>query len=237
MRPAIAAMIVAVGFGGHFAFGQASTNTLGLSEGMQALAIGSNAIPFGASVNAGDRVDLLATYFDPRTKQELTIIYAQNVVVLDVNESVTVAVTTGQAISVTSAVHAGALRIVARLRVLASPEENLLNDWRESALEHLSGRYPNIEPSRLIWLRTNWPHSAIATEGVVTVVFAEKDLVEYREDDPTRQTVRFHSQYFVRIKPDGQLVDIQQQDRLDGILKIWPAPERPVKPPEIEIVP
>jgi len=89
MRRAIAAVLLAAALGSHCSFGQASTNAFEIPEGMRAIAIGSNAIPVGTSVKPGDRVDLLATYHDPRTRQEVTRMVMQNVSVLAVDKSVT----------------------------------------------------------------------------------------------------------------------------------------------------
>jgi pilus assembly protein CpaB len=59
-------------------------------DGMRAIAIGAGEVmAVGTSVQPGDRVDILGTYHDPRTRQELTKIILQNVLVLAVNRGQT----------------------------------------------------------------------------------------------------------------------------------------------------
>src|SRR5206468_12545568 len=77
----------------------------------------------GTSVQPGDRVDIIATYQDPRTRQELTKMILQNVMVLAVNRgktdadgkegansSMTLEVTPEQTERVTAAARSGSLR-------------------------------------------------------------------------------------------------------------------------------
>jgi pilus assembly protein CpaB len=106
--------------------------TLGLAfdipPGMRAIAIGAGEVmAVGTSVKPGDRVDILATYSDPRTRQELTKMLLQNVMVLAVNKgqtdqngkegansSMTLAVKPEQTELVAAADRAGALRVSLR---------------------------------------------------------------------------------------------------------------------------
>jgi len=109
--------------------GQAPTYAFKIPEGMRAIAIGAGEVmSAGSSVQAGDHVDILATYQDPRTRQELTKMILQNVEVLWVNKgetdpnakgggansSMTVAVTPEQGELLAAADRAGALRIQLR---------------------------------------------------------------------------------------------------------------------------
>jgi pilus assembly protein CpaB len=70
--------------------GQAPTLAFKVPEGMRAIAVGGDEVKFvGTSIQPGDRVDVLARYQDPRTRQELTKMILQNVLVLAVNRGVT----------------------------------------------------------------------------------------------------------------------------------------------------
>jgi pilus assembly protein CpaB len=61
-----------------------------IPEGMRAIAIGAGEVmAVGASVQPGEYIDILANYQDPVTKQELTKILMQNVLVLAVNRGQT----------------------------------------------------------------------------------------------------------------------------------------------------
>jgi pilus assembly protein CpaB len=108
--------------------GQAPTLAFKIPDGMRAIAIGAGeTMAAGNAVNAGDHVDVLATYHDPRTRQELTKMILQNVEVLWVNKgqtdangkegansSMTLAVTPEQGELLAAADRAGALRIQLR---------------------------------------------------------------------------------------------------------------------------
>ena len=108
--------------------GQASTLALDIPEGMRAIAIGAGEVmAVGTSIKPGDHVDILATYPDPRTRQELTKMLLQNVLVLAVNKgqtdangkegansSMTLAVQPEQTELITAADRAGALRVSLR---------------------------------------------------------------------------------------------------------------------------
>jgi pilus assembly protein CpaB len=108
--------------------GQSPTLTFKIPEGMRAIAIGvGEVMTVGTVVQPGDRVDILATYRDPRTRQEITRVILQNVEVLAVNRgqtdgsgkggansSMTLAVTPEQGELVAAADRAGALRIQLR---------------------------------------------------------------------------------------------------------------------------
>src|SRR5439155_17521609 len=97
-------------------------------DGMRAVAIGGDEIKFvGTSVQPGDRVDIIATYLDPRTRQELTKMILQNVMVLMVNRgktdadgkegansSMTLEVTPEQTELLTAAERSGTLRVSLR---------------------------------------------------------------------------------------------------------------------------
>ncbi|MEI6085164.1 MAG: Flp pilus assembly protein CpaB [Verrucomicrobiota bacterium] len=66
--------------------GQSFGLSLKVPDGMRAIAIGASEISaVGTSVQPGDHVDIIATYFDPRTKQDVTKIIMQNLLVLAVN--------------------------------------------------------------------------------------------------------------------------------------------------------
>lgn len=68
------------------AVGQAAIPSLKVPDGMRAVTIGGNQISLVAGgVRDGDHVDLIATYTDGRTKQEVTKMIIQNVLVLWVN--------------------------------------------------------------------------------------------------------------------------------------------------------
>jgi pilus assembly protein CpaB len=108
--------------------GQGPTLAYDIPEGMRAIAIGAGEIiAVGTSVKPGDRVDILATYQDPRTHQELTKMILQNVLVLAVNlgetdpagkkgasSSMTLAVQPEQTELIAMADRAGALRVSLR---------------------------------------------------------------------------------------------------------------------------
>jgi pilus assembly protein CpaB len=99
-----------------------------IPPGMRAIAIGAGEVmAVGTSVKPGDHVDILATYSDPRTRQELTKMLLQNVKVLAVNKgqtdqngkdgansSMTLAVKPEQTELVAAADRAGALRVSLR---------------------------------------------------------------------------------------------------------------------------
>jgi pilus assembly protein CpaB len=97
--------------------------------GMRAVAIeASEVMAVGTGVKPGNHVDILATYHDPRTKQDLTKIILQNLEVLAVNKadtdpnskdggaitSMTVAVRPDQTELLTAATKAGAVRVSLR---------------------------------------------------------------------------------------------------------------------------
>lgn len=66
--------------------GQTFGLAIKVPEGMRAIAIGASEISaVGTMVQPGDHVDIIATYFDPRTKQDITKIILQNLLVLAVN--------------------------------------------------------------------------------------------------------------------------------------------------------
>jgi pilus assembly protein CpaB len=70
--------------------GQAPKLSIRVPDGMRAVAIAASEVAaVGYSVQPGDRIDLIATYNDPKTKQDLTKIILQNVLVLAVNEGIT----------------------------------------------------------------------------------------------------------------------------------------------------
>lgn len=108
--------------------GQAATLAIKVHEGMRAVAIGGDEVRFvGTSVQPGDRVDIIATYLEPRTRQELTKMILQNVMVLAVNRgkvdadgkegansSMTLEVTPEQTELVTAAERSGTLRVSLR---------------------------------------------------------------------------------------------------------------------------
>jgi pilus assembly protein CpaB len=61
-----------------------------IPEGMRAISIGGDEVKFvSTTVKPGDRIDILATYHDPRSRQELTKLIMQNVIVLAVNRGET----------------------------------------------------------------------------------------------------------------------------------------------------
>ncbi len=108
--------------------GQSAGIAWEIPKGMRAIAIGAGEIPaVGTAVKPGDHVDILATYTDPRTRQELTKMLLQNVLVLAVNKgqtdpsgktgadsSMTLAVKPEQTELIAAADRAGALRISLR---------------------------------------------------------------------------------------------------------------------------
>ena len=108
--------------------GQDYTLAINIPEGMRAIAIGASEVTaVGTSVKPGDHVDILATYTDPRTREELTKMILQNVVVLAVNKgqtdangkegansSMTLAVRPEQTELIAAADRAGALRVSLR---------------------------------------------------------------------------------------------------------------------------
>jgi pilus assembly protein CpaB len=70
--------------------GQSFGLAVKVPDGMRAVAIAGDEVRFvGTSVQPGDRVDIIATYFDPRTKQDVTKIILQNLLVLAVNRGET----------------------------------------------------------------------------------------------------------------------------------------------------
>lgn len=70
--------------------GMVPTLAYKVPEGMRAIAIGAGEVmSVGTSVQPGDHVDIVATYHDPRTRQELTKMLMQNVLVLAVNRGQT----------------------------------------------------------------------------------------------------------------------------------------------------
>jgi pilus assembly protein CpaB len=70
--------------------GEVDRVSLKVPEGMRAIAIGGDEVRFvGTSVKPGDYVDIIATYHDPRTKQDVTRIILQKLLVLAVNRGET----------------------------------------------------------------------------------------------------------------------------------------------------
>jgi pilus assembly protein CpaB len=70
--------------------GQAPTLAFRVPEGMRAIAVACDEVKaVGTSIQPGDRIDILARYQDRRSRQELTKIILQNVLVLAVNRGVT----------------------------------------------------------------------------------------------------------------------------------------------------
>ncbi len=108
--------------------GQGPTLAYEIPEGMRAIAIGAGEImAVGTSVKPGDRVDILASYQDPRSHLEMTKMILQNVLVLAVNlgetdpagkkgasSSMTLAVQPEQTELIAMADRAGALRVSLR---------------------------------------------------------------------------------------------------------------------------
>jgi pilus assembly protein CpaB len=108
--------------------GQSPTLAYDIPPGKRAVAIAAGEVmAAGSSVKPGDRVDILATYHDPVSRQETTQMILQNVPVLWVNtgetdaagpggakSSMTVAVTPEEVELLTAADRAGALRIALR---------------------------------------------------------------------------------------------------------------------------
>lgn len=100
-----------------------------IPQGMRAIAIqAGEVLAVGTAVKPGDRVDILATYTHPTTRQETTQMILQNVLVLAVNRgetdaqsksggansSMTLAVKPEEAELLTAADRAGALRVALR---------------------------------------------------------------------------------------------------------------------------
>ncbi len=108
--------------------GEAMTLAIKVSPGMRAIAIGGGEVQFvGTQIQPGDRVDILATYQDSRTRLELTRMILQNVGVLAVNRgktdadgkdgansSMTIEVTPEQTELITAAERSGSLRVSLR---------------------------------------------------------------------------------------------------------------------------
>jgi pilus assembly protein CpaB len=108
--------------------GEIPTLAIKVRPGMRAVAIGaSEIIAVGTSIQPGDRVDIIATYQDPKTRQEMTKIILQNVPILMVNRgktsaddkggansSMTLEVTPEQTELVTAAERSGTLRVTLR---------------------------------------------------------------------------------------------------------------------------
>ena len=108
--------------------GQLPTLAVEIPEGMRAVAIGAGEVmAVGTAVKPRDRVDIMATYHDPRTRQELTKMILQNVMVLAVNRgqtdaqgkegansSMTLLVKPEEAELLAAADRAGALRVTLR---------------------------------------------------------------------------------------------------------------------------
>jgi pilus assembly protein CpaB len=108
--------------------GQSPTLALEIPKGMRAISIGAGEVmAVGTSVKPGDHVDILATYQDPRSQQELTKIIMQNVLILAVNKgqtdvngkegansSMTLAVKPEETELIAMADRAGALRVSLR---------------------------------------------------------------------------------------------------------------------------
>jgi pilus assembly protein CpaB len=109
--------------------GQVPTLAYDIPHGMRAIAIQAGEVmAVGTAVKPGDRVDILATYTSPTTRQETTQMILQNVLVLAVNKgetdaqskgggaasSMTLAVKPEEAELLTAADRAGALRVALR---------------------------------------------------------------------------------------------------------------------------
>jgi pilus assembly protein CpaB len=108
--------------------GQVPSLAYEIPPGKRAIAIGAGEVQsVGTAVKPGDRIDILATYHDPVSRQETTQMILQNVHVLAVNQgqtdpasgqgassSMTLAVTPEEGELLTAADRAGVLRIQLR---------------------------------------------------------------------------------------------------------------------------
>ena len=108
--------------------GQGFSVAFKIPEGMRAIAIGAGEVmATAAGVKPGDHIDLLATYRDPVTTQEVTKVLMQNVLVLAFNKGstdpsgkvvtggmLTLAVMPEHAELIAAADRAGALRVSLR---------------------------------------------------------------------------------------------------------------------------
>ncbi|MGD0649762.1 MAG: hypothetical protein ABSA97_01230 [Verrucomicrobiia bacterium] len=117
---------------------------------------------------------------------------------------------------------------------LAAAEEK---KFREIALQYLTERYPNVEPSRFVYQNMMLTYSAGQSEGEMTAMFADRDSRRHFVGKPKIKEktilVTYGTQYLVRLKLDGELISIQQHERSDGILKITPGPDTPVRRPSL----
>jgi len=228
MRPAIAAVILAAALGSQGAYVQAGTNTLEIPEGMRAIAVGVHAIPVNGSVKAGDRVELLTIYSDPQTGREVSKTIMKGALVLAVGKSVTLAATPEQAELIAAADREGTLAMSTRWIKVGHassgvrhvlPEGSMVSEEvRDLALNYLRERYPNVDPNYF-----DFEFVAEESPSTLAVVFAERDSAT---DDSRQLRYADAIQYLVRVTRDGELLDIQRQERRDGILKIWPAPDQ-----------
>ncbi len=254
MRRAIAAIMLAAAFGSHFAVvGFGDDLAFQLPEGMRAVSIGGSALLGGTRVEPGDKVDLWATYDDPRTTQKLTKVIVQNVMVLALDNrhadtfgktnNWIVLMAKAEQVGLIEAVdRAGTLKVSLRMRFADQqilPDEEVMErgfgHWRNLGLKYLKERYPNIEARRFGF------HMEITQpNGDVIVVFFDRDSRKQSVNKPEIKEeatlVTYGTQYSVRLNHDGKLIDIQRQDRYDGILKISPAPSDKIIPTSPTII-
>jgi pilus assembly protein CpaB len=147
--------------------GQAASFAYDIPDGMRAIAIGADEIKaVGTAVKPADRVDILATYSDPNTRQETTQMILQNVLVLAVNQgetnaqgpsgaksSMTLAVKPEEAELLTAADRAGALRVALRPpqeKVVISTQGVSTHDFQGRKTFELAAKPPDEQRSAII---------------------------------------------------------------------------------------
>ena len=183
-------------------------------------------IRFVQKLHPGDHLDIWATYQSPNSSSQLTNMLMQGLVVLTVDEdqtNLTVAVRSDGVELITAGDRSGALCISVRKESLRTRLTEKMA--RDVALQYLRESFPGIDPKRFVF-----QEMLAGPGGEVTLTYAAGDSQEQLASYPSvpsSESAVYARHYSVRLDADGDLIGIQQIERRDGILKIFPAPDYP----------
>jgi len=174
--------------------GNANTLAVNVPAGMRAIAIDAGEIAaVGKSVKPDDHIDIMATFHDPQTKQDLTKIVLQNVRVLAINcgdtdpaskggadTSMTIALKPEEAELVTAASRAGALRVMLR----AVNDDKIITSEGTTVRDLGSGKVmletPKTQPVETV-VRPVPPAPARSRSGIIIIRGTQEQVVKPQE--------------------------------------------------------
>ena len=174
--------------------GNANTLAVNVPAGMRAIAIDAGEIAaVGKSVKPDDHIDIMATFHDPQTKQDLTKIVLQNVRVLAINcgdtdpaskagadTSMTIALKPEDAELVTAASRAGALRVMLR----AVNDDKIIASEGTTVRDLGSGKVmleaPKTQPTETV-VRPVAPPPVRQRSGITIIRGTQEQVVETKE--------------------------------------------------------